>query len=78
MGIKTKDWDYVVAALPLMVRAKAARRAPRTKHKITAAQIRATKRMAAAEPYTSLHKITNRVGLPNAGRASEIVNELRK
>ena len=77
-ALKTKDWRYVRAALPLMKRAKAVRRA-RSKHqKITAAQILETNRLAAAEPHTSLHVITNRVGLPNAGRASEIVTGKRK
>jgi len=77
-ALKLKDWRYVRAALPLMVRAKAVRRA-RSKHKkITPEQKRITRLIAAREPDTSLHEITNRVGLPNAGRASEIVTWKRK
>jgi|1185.fasta_scaffold646164_2 hypothetical protein len=77
-ALRTRDWRYVKAALPLMVRAKPVRRAPPTRHKITAKQFRETQRLAAAEPGTSLHVITNRVGLPNAGRASEIITGKRK
>ena len=77
-GIATRDWSYVEAALPLMTRAKAVRRA-RTKQKpITAAQIQRTKLIALREPDTHEHEIANRVGLPNSGRVSEILNGLRK
>jgi hypothetical protein len=77
-GIRLRDWRYVKRALPLLFRAKAVRRA-RSKHKkITSAQIRETMRIALTEPDTSLHEITNRTGLPNAGRASEIVTGLRR
>ena len=77
-GIELGDWDYVEAALPLMVRAKPVRRA-RTKQKpITSAQIAACKRIARLEPDTHEHEIANRTGLPNSGRVSEILNGKRK
>jgi hypothetical protein len=76
--MELKDWDYVVAALTLMTRAKAIRRARVKARKITAKQIQAAHRIAAAEPDTHIHEIANRVGVPNAGRISEILNGLRK
>lgn len=77
-GLKTKDWDYVEAALPLMVRAKSIRRAKRKQGRITPAQIRAAKIIAAREPNTHCHEIANRTGLANSGRVSEILNGKRK
>jgi hypothetical protein len=77
-GLETRDWDYVVAALTYMTRAKAIRRA-RTKQKpITQKQIQAAKRIAMQEPDTHEHEIANRVGVANSGRISEILNGLRK
>jgi hypothetical protein len=65
-------------ALRLMVRAKAVRRAKRKQTVITAAQKRAARQIAAAEPDTHYHEIANRVGLVNAGRVSEIVTRKRR
>ena len=76
-GLELEDWDYVEAALPLMVRAKAVRRAKRKQRKITPAQIRAARRIALLEPDTHEHEIANRVGVANGGRISEILTGKR-
>ena len=77
-ALEKRDWKYVEAALPLMTRAKAIRRARTKQTPITAKQILAAKRIAAQEPDTHQHEIANRTGLKNAGRVSEILNDLRK
>ncbi len=76
-GLETRDWDYVVAALSLMTRAKAVRRAKRKQQPITAAQKRMVKQLV-ADTDLHMHEIANRVGLANGGRVSEIANNLRK
>jgi len=78
IGLELEDWDYVEAALPLMVRARAVRRARPKQKPITQAQIAACKRIARLEPNTHVHEIANRTGLPNSGRVSEILNDKRK
>ena len=77
-ALKLKDWRYVRAALPLMTRAKAVRRAKAKQKTITPAQKRAVFRIAAEEPDTHCHEIANRVGLANGGRVSEILTGKRK
>jgi hypothetical protein len=77
-ALKLKDWRYVRAALPLMVRAKAIRRAKPKRRRITAAQKAAVRLIASREPDAHQHEIANRTGLPNAGRVSEILNGKRK
>ena len=77
-GMKLKDWDYVRAALALMTRAKAIRRARQKQGKITDAQKREARRILLQEPDTHMHEIANRTGIRNSGRISEIANGLRK
>ena len=77
-GMQRKDWDYVHAALLLMTRAKAVRRARRKQGRITEAQKRKVLLIAMKEPDTHYHEIADRVGLTNGGRVSEIVTGKRK
>ena len=77
-GIKLGDWRYIKAALPLMTRAKAVRRARQKQKPITAAQKRAVLVLVKQDPDMHYHEIANRVGLANGGRVSEIVTGRRK
>jgi len=75
-ALKLKDWRYVRAALPLMKRAKAVRRAPTKQKPITGEQ----KRVVRALFHSNLtsHEIANRTGLASSGRVSEILTGKRK
>jgi hypothetical protein len=77
-GLAKRDWSYVKAALPLMTRAKAVRRAKRKQGPITPAQKRMVQRIATLEPDTNIHEIANRTGVANGGRISEILTGKRR
>jgi len=75
-ALKEKDWRYVRAALPLMKRAKAVRRAPNKQKPITPAQKLAVRTLCRSD--LTNHEIATRVGLANGGRVSEIITGKRK
>jgi hypothetical protein len=66
---------YCWAALRLMTRREAVRRAPAKAQRITSAQKRQV--LALNPTELTIHEIANQVGLPNSGRVSEILNGLR-
>jgi AraC-like DNA-binding protein len=67
--------QYLLAALSLMTRASAVRRAPATLQRITPEMRRAVLNLQHTD--LTIHEIANAVGLANSGRVSEIMTGKR-